>query len=101
MKLPLWFFSVYAPCVSWVLHFAADTGDDVLHHPARREHNLVPGDRPSPLPPRFLQTGFPSTVWEMDESLSNYWQDVEQVLRLDWVALASSLIRRSQARLAR
>jgi len=27
----------------------------------------------------------------MDGSLSDYWQDGEQVLQLDWVALASSL----------
>jgi len=49
-EITAWFFPVYAPCVSWVLHFAADPDDGVLHHPARREHNLVPGDRPSPLP---------------------------------------------------
>jgi len=60
-EITAWFFPVYARGVSWILHFAADTDDDVLHHPARRGHDLAPGDRPSPLPldccrPAFLRS---------------------------------------------
>jgi len=76
-----WVFPIYARCVLWVLYSVtdADASVDVLHLPVRLRQS---GTRrsPKPSPPRFMQTGFPSVVWEMSESLNDYWQDGEQEL---------------------